>query len=57
MPIDDKYKPKGYLLQFPVWIQAERGVRIVLSSNSSLNGAVFDLREYSRFFFCHVSER
>lgn len=50
-PIDDKYKPTGYLLQFPVWIQAEHGVRIVLSSNSSLNGAVFDLREYSLSIF------
>lgn len=49
IPIGDTYKPKNYLLQFPIWIQADQAVRLMFSSNNSVDGAVFDICEYFSF--------
>lgn len=45
IPVGNTYKSEKYMLQFPVWIQATRDVRILFSSNASLDGGNFDIRE------------
>lgn len=33
--VDEKYKPEGYLLRFPLYVQGPRHARIILSSDKT----------------------
>lgn len=35
IPVDEKYKPEGYLLRFPFYVQGPRHARIILSSDKN----------------------